>query len=121
MTEDPFTRALGNRRGSKDARVAPSPSPPIIRARALVEQLTQRADSGAQTLADSPVAEVQELAEAHSLSFQLLATRAYAEGAVIVFELWDAREPVERDWSVLLVWRAAGTWGLYTPDVGAIG
>ncbi len=121
MTEDRFTHALGNRRGSTDARVAAPPSPPIVRARALAEQMAERAVRGKQSRPDSPVAEVHELVPAQDLSFAVLATRSFAEGAVIVFELRDARDGADRDWRALLVWRAPGTWRLYVPDAGSGG
>jgi hypothetical protein len=113
MSCDPFADVLGTRRGSDGAKVAAPRAAPIVRARALGELLAASAGDESPAAA-SPVAAVEALLDAHGLSSQVLATRSFADGAAIVFELRDVRE----DWSALLTWRAPRAWKLYTRDAG---
>jgi hypothetical protein len=121
VSKDRFTDILGTRRGSEGARAAGPSLPTIVRARALVQQLMESAANGARSPAESRVAEVEALAALQGLRFVVLATGSFAEGAVLAFELRDARDAGDRDWCVLLVWRKPGAWGLYTPDAAAVG
>ena len=105
---DPFSRALGDRRGFHGVDLAVSgdlASSPTARARALTASLPPLAELV------SVNDDIEQRASEHRLRSHPCATRPVAEGARIVWQLTD---DLVADWRALLLWRAPGAWELYT-------
>lgn len=114
---DPFSVALGDRRGPGPATDSGINSPPPsagVRARAMLQRLTElTADSPAGILDEQAVGQAAGDA---GLGIMVLATAPVSKGGgAIVYQLHPHRRAPER-WLALLVFRGAGRergWQLY--------
>jgi hypothetical protein len=115
---DAFTQALGDRRGADTATVASSTTP-HVRAQQLVRRLTEEP---ATSRTSTPAERLHAACKDHQLSASELGTRPVSHGFLAVFELagrYSAKDPSERCWQGLMVWREGAGWELFERAVAS--